>query len=45
MKDDREIINKTKPLARLQNAGDYDVLVEGLIGMKTLNIVLIVSGE
>jgi transcriptional adapter 2-alpha len=32
-KDDRDIINKTKPLARLQNAADYDTLVEGLVGM------------
>ena len=32
-KDERDIINKTKPLARLQDAADYDVLVEGLICM------------
>ena len=34
-KDERDIVNKTKPLARLQNAADYDVLVEGLIGIST----------
>ena len=32
-KDEREIINKTKPLVRLQNASDYETFVEGLISM------------
>jgi transcriptional adapter 2-alpha len=32
-KEDRDIVNKTKPLARLQNAEDYETLVEGLVGM------------
>ena len=32
-KEERDIINKTKPLARLQSAADYDTLVEGLVGM------------
>jgi len=30
-KDEREIVNKTKPLARLQAAPDYEMLVEGLV--------------
>jgi len=29
-------VNKTKPLARLQNAADYDRLVEGLIRIITV---------
>jgi transcriptional adapter 2-alpha len=32
-KEERDIVNKTKPLARLQNAADYDALLEGLIGI------------
>jgi len=32
-KDDRDIINKSKPLARLQNAQDYETLVDGLVGI------------
>jgi len=32
-KDDRDIIQKTKPLARLQNAADYEILTEGLTCM------------
>ena len=35
-KDERELVNKTKPLARLQNAADYDTLVEGIVGMSSL---------
>jgi transcriptional adapter 2-alpha len=30
-KEERDIVNKTKPLARLQNSADYEVLVEGLL--------------
>jgi transcriptional adapter 2-alpha len=44
-KDDREIINKTKPLARLQNAADYDILVDGLIGMELFLTMLIFLAE
>lgn len=32
-KEDREIVNKTKPLVRLQNSSDYETFVEGLVGM------------
>ena len=32
-KEEREVVNKTKPLARLQNAADYETLVDGLVGM------------
>jgi len=35
-KEERDIVNKTKPLARLQNAADYDRLVEGLIRIITV---------
>lgn len=31
-KEERDVVNKTKPLARLQNTGDYETLVEGLVG-------------
>jgi transcriptional adapter 2-alpha len=34
-KEEREIVNKTKPLARLQNTADYDTLVEGLVCMSS----------
>lgn len=30
-KEERDIVNKTKPLARLQNSADYETLVEGLV--------------
>jgi transcriptional adapter 2-alpha len=44
-KEEREVINKTKPLARLLNAADYEALVEGLIGKNVSQQQLIVSGE
>ena len=34
-KEEREIVNQTKPLARLQNTADYDTLVEGLVCMSS----------
>lgn len=43
-KDDRDIINKSKPLARLQNAQDYETLVEGLVG-KFLSIRRLISSR
>jgi transcriptional adapter 2-alpha len=36
-KDDRDLVYKTKPLTRLQNAADYETLVDGLVGISPLH--------
>ncbi len=43
-KEEREVVNKTKPLARLQNAADYETLVEGLVGMSSC-VLRLMSAE